>query len=75
MRPTEPRPWPLRVHGGGLLRGPLHARALFAPTPNPPPRPLVSLVQASGSPLRTQSPLRGATRIMLSRRASVRGGR
>ena len=54
---------------------PLHARALFAPTPNPPPRPMVPLVQASGLPPLIRSPPRGATQTVLSRRASVRGGR
>ena len=34
---------------------PLHARAIFAPTPDPPPRPMVPLVQASGLPLRTEA--------------------
>ena len=34
---------------------PLHARAHFAPTPNPPPRPFVALVQVSGLPPHTRS--------------------
>ena len=52
---------------------PLHARALFAPTPNPPPRPFVALVQVSGLPPHTVCRRHWPNHA--ERRASVRGGR
>ena len=68
------RLWPLRERGGGLLRGPACARTLRT-HPQPAPSPDAAVGAGLGFAAVYRSPPPGATHTVLSRRASVRGGR